>query len=146
MAGGLSGGLGGRRRRLTLTADINVTSLVDVAFVLLIIFMITAPLMQGGVPLQLPKAQGRPLTPEEGIVVSVDRRGQIWVDQTRVSYQEFRASFRALVARRGTSNVILRGDTRVPYGDVVRVLAAMRQVAGDRVRVNLITEDEEVRR
>lgn len=144
---GLSGSLmGGRRRRLTPTADINVTSLVDVAFVLLIIFMITAPMMQGGVPLQLPKAEGRPLAPEEGIVVSVDRQGRIWVDQTRVSYQDFRASFRALVARRGTSNVILRGDTRVPYGDVVRVLAAMRQVAGDRVRVNLVTEDEEIRR
>ena len=144
---GLSGSLmGGRRRRLAPTADINVTSLVDVAFVLLIIFMITAPMMQGGVPLQLPRAEGRPLAPEEGIVVSVDQRGQIWVDRTRVTYQEFRASFRALVARRGTSNVILRGDTRVPYGQVVRVLAAMRQVAGDRVRVNLVTEDEEIRR
>lgn len=143
MPGGLSGGLG-RRRRLVPTADINVTSLVDVAFVLLIIFMITAPMMQGGVPVELPKAEGRLLQPDEGIVVTVDRRGQIWVDQTRVSYGDFRASFRALVARRGTSNVFLRSDRRASYGDVVRVLAAM-QAAGV-TKINLTTEEEEVPR
>jgi len=140
--GGLLGGGGGRRKRLAPTADINVTSLVDVAFVLLIIFMITAPMMQGGVPLELPKAQGRPLPPKEGIIVSVDRAGQIWVDQTRVSYDEFRASFRALVARRGTSNVYLRGDRRTNYGIVVRVLAAMR--AAGVSNINLTTEEAEV--
>ena len=63
------------------TADINVTSLVDVAFVLLIIFMITAPMMQGGVPVELPKAEGRPLAPREGIIVTVDRRGQIRITE-----------------------------------------------------------------
>jgi biopolymer transport protein TolR len=143
MAGGLVGGLG-RRRRLVPTADINVTSLVDVAFVLLIIFMITAPMMQGGVPVQLPKAEGRLLQPNEGIIVTVDRNGRIWVDQTLVSYNEFRASFRALVARRGTSNVYLRGDRRGNYGNVVRVLAAM-QAAGA-TKINLTTEEEEIPR
>ena len=140
MAGGL-GGLG-RRRRLVPTADINVTSLVDVAFVLLIIFMITAPMMQGGVPVQLPKAEGRLLQPNEGIIVTVNRQGQIFVDQTRVSYEDFRASFRALVAKRGTSNVYLRGDTRTNYGSVVRVMAAM-QAAGV-TKINLTTEEEEI--
>jgi len=142
MAGSLSGF--GRRRRLLPTADINVTSLVDVAFVLLIIFMITAPMMQGGVPIQLPKAEGRLLQPNEGVVVTVDRQGRIYVDQTRVSYEDFRASFRALVARRGTSNVYLRSDRRASYGDVVRVLAAM-QAAGV-TKINLTTEEEEVPR
>jgi biopolymer transport protein ExbD/biopolymer transport protein TolR len=112
--------------------------------VLLIIFMITAPMMQGGVPVELPKAEGRLLQPDEGIVVTVDRRGQIWVDQNRVSYADFRASFRALVARRGTSNVFLRSDRRASYGDVVRVLAAM-QAAGV-TKINLTTEEEEVPR
>ena len=139
--GGLGGGLG-RRRRMLPTADINVTSLVDVAFVLLIIFMITAPMMQGGVAVELPKAEGRPLAPREGIIVTVDRRGQIYVDQTRVSSDDFRAAFRALVAKRGTSNVYLRSDRRAFYGDVVRVLAAM-QAAGV-ASVGLTTEDEEV--
>src|SRR5918994_5587808 len=105
MLGGLGGA--GRRRRFLPTSDINVTSLVDVAFVLLIIFMITAPMMQGGVAIELPKAEARPLTPREGIIVTVDRSGRIFVDQTRVSYDEFRASFRAIVARRATSDVYL---------------------------------------
>ncbi len=143
MAGSL-GGLGGHRRKLLPTADINVTSLVDVAFVLLIIFMITAPMMQGGVPIQLPKAQGQPLQANEGIVVTVDRQGRIFVDQTRVSYEDFRASFKALVAKRGTSNVYLRADRRGTYGDVVRVMSAM-QAAGV-TKINLTTEEEEISR
>jgi biopolymer transport protein ExbD/biopolymer transport protein TolR len=143
MAGSL-GGLGGHRRKLLPTADINVTSLVDVAFVLLIIFMITAPMMQGGVPIQLPKAEGQPLAANEGIIVTVDRQGRIFVDQTRVSYEDFRASFRALVAKRGTSNVYLRADRRGTYGDVVRVIAAMR--AAGVSKINLTTEEEEISR
>ena len=137
----LSGGLG-RRKKLLPTADINVTSLVDVAFVLLIIFMITAPMMQGGVALELPKAEARPLAPKEGIIVSVDRGGRIFIDQTRVTYEEFRAAFRSVVAKRATSDVYLRGDRKVAYGDVVRVLAAMR-AAGVK-NINMTTEDEEV--
>ena len=67
---------------LPLEGGINVVSLVDVAFVLLIIFMITAPIMQGGVDVQLPRAEARPLQPREGLVVSVDRQGSIFVDET----------------------------------------------------------------
>lgn len=146
MAGGLSGGLG-RRRRLLPTADINVTSLVDVAFVLLIIFMITAPLMQGGIEVELPRAQAQPLTPrDQYLTVSVRQDGSIYIDQTRVTYDEFRASFRAIVARRGTSNVFFRGDRRAPYGSVVRVFAAIRQVSTDNIRVSIVTEEEELGR
>jgi len=141
----LSGGLG-RRKRLAPTADINVTSLVDVAFVLLIIFMITAPLMQGGVAVELPKAEGRPLSPKEAVFVSVDRSGQIFVDQTRVTYDEFRAAFRALVAKKSASAVYLSGDRRGNYGNVVRVLAAIQAAGIPNMTVNLITEDEEIRR
>ena len=143
MLGGLGGGTG-RRKRFLPTADINVTSLVDVAFVLLIIFMITAPMMQGGVAIELPKAEARPLTPREGIIVTVDRSGRIFVDQTQVSYADFRAAFRAIVARRRTSDVYLRGDRRAAYGDVVRVMAAMR--AAGVQNINMTTEDEEIRR
>jgi len=142
MAGGSLGSGLGRRRRLLPTADINVTSLVDVAFVLLIIFMITAPMMQGGVPIELPRAEGRPLNPREGIVITVDRRGDLYVDQTRVTYDELRASIRALVAKRGTSIVYVRGDRRVAYGQVVRVMAAMR--AAGVTTINMTTEEEEV--
>jgi biopolymer transport protein TolR len=83
MAGLLGGGAGLRGHgELPLNADINVTSLVDVAFVLLIIFMITAPIMQGGVDVQLPRAEARPIEPKSGLVVTVDRAGKIFLDQS----------------------------------------------------------------
>jgi biopolymer transport protein ExbD/biopolymer transport protein TolR len=131
---------GRRRPRAAFNADINVTSLVDVAFVLLIIFMITAPMMQGGVQVQLPRVEARPLQPEVGVVVSVDRRGRIYVDQSAFGYEDFRATFRALVARRKPAAVYLRADKGVAYGDVVRVLAVIR-ASGVR-DVGLVAEEE----
>ena len=124
-----------------LVADINVTSLVDVAFVLLIIFMITAPIMQGGVQVQLPRAEARPLQAKEGMVVSVDREGRIFVDETALSYDDFRATFGALVSRRHPRGVYLQADRRVEYGQVVRVLAVMRTSGIS--DVGLVAEPEE---
>ena len=125
MAGSFGGGLGRRRGGVPISSDINVTSLVDVAFVLLIIFMITAPMLQGGVDVQLPRAEARPLKAEEGLVVTVDRSGRIFLDQTPVSYTDFRVAFQAVVATRKPSGVYLRADRRVPYGVVIMVLAAI---------------------
>jgi biopolymer transport protein TolR len=132
------------RRELGFSAEINVTSLVDVVLTLLVIFMITAPMMQGGVDVALPTAEARPLEPKSGLVVSVTRRGEIYVDETRLSYAEFRASFKALATRRGQQGIYLRADQGVPYGTVVRVLAVMRAAGiGD---VGLVAEPEDVRR
>jgi len=131
-----------RRFRAGFNADINVTSLVDVAFVLLIIFMITAPMIQGGAQVRLPRAEARPLEEQTGITVSMDRRGRIFVDQAAFSYEDFRATFRALVARRKPAAIYLRADRGVPYGDVVRVLAIIR-TAGIR-DVGLVAEPESV--
>jgi len=133
------GGLRGHGE-LPLNADINVTSLVDVAFVLLIIFMIAAPIMQGGVDVQLPRAEARPITAREGMVVSVDRQGRIFIDQTQVSYNDFRITFKSLVTARKPGSVYVRADSRVPYGDVVRVLAVIR-TSGVR-DVGLVAQDE----
>ena len=141
MAGGLGGGLGDQRGDLPLNADINVTSLVDVAFVLLIIFMITAPIMQGGVDVELPRAEARPLAAKEGMVVSVDQQGRISVDQTQVSYNDFRVTFRSLVATRRPSSVYLQADRRVAYGDVVRVLAVIRAAGVQNVGLVAVEED-----
>jgi biopolymer transport protein TolR len=142
MAGpfGSGGGLRGHGE-LPLTADINVTSLVDVAFVLLIIFMITAPIMQGGVDVQLPRAEARPLNAKEGMVVSVDRQGRIFIDETAVSYRDFRVTFASLVKTRKPSGVYLRADGRAEYGDVVRVLAVIR--AAGVTNVGLVAEEEQ---
>jgi biopolymer transport protein TolR len=109
--------------------------------VLLIIFMITAPIMQGGVDVELPRAEARPLSPKEGMVVTVNRDGRIFIDQTPVSYTDFRVTFRSLVATRKPSGVYLQADSRVAYGDVVRVLAVIR-TAGVQ-NVGLVAAEEE---
>jgi biopolymer transport protein ExbD/biopolymer transport protein TolR len=138
-----SGGLRGHGE-LPLLADINVTSLVDTAFTLLIIFMITAPIMQGGVDVQLPRAEARALQPKEGLIVTVDRAGRVYVDESPLSYQEFRAAFPVMVRQRQPSGVYLRADARASYGQVVRVLAVMRAAGVN--DVGLVAETEEIGR
>ena len=140
MAGGL-GGLGGGQGDLPLNAEINVTSLVDVAFVLLIIFMIKAPIMQGGVDVDLPRAEARPLEPNEGLVITVDRSGRIFIGDSDVSYEDFRITFPSLVSARKPTGVYLRADAGVPYGDVVRVLAVIRTAGVG--NVGLVAQEEE---
>ena len=119
----------GRRRagnRLPLNGEINVVSLIDVMMLLMVIFMITAPMMQGGVDVHLPKADARPLESHSGLTVTVDRGGSIFIDDARMSFSEFQASFKALAERKGKSGVYLRADDGVDYGSVVRVLAVMK--------------------
>jgi biopolymer transport protein TolR len=143
---GLVGGGGGLRGHgeLPLNADINVTSLVDVAFVLLIIFMITAPIMQGGVDVRLPRAQVRAIEPKEGLVVTVDSDGRVYLDQAALSYEDFRATFPAFVRTKRPTGVYLRADGRVPYARVVQVLAVIR---GAGVQdVGLVAEPESIDR
>lgn len=131
-----------RRGGFDLNADINVVSLIDVMMLLMVIFMITAPMMQGGVDIALPRAESRPLEAKNGLVVSIDRSGGIYVDQSRLSFAEFRASFKALASKRGRGGIYLRADQGVPYGVVVRVLAVMRGAGvGD---VGLVTEPEDI--
>jgi biopolymer transport protein ExbD/biopolymer transport protein TolR len=128
---------------LPLNADINVVSLIDVMMLLMVIFMIAAPMMQGGVDVALPRAQARPLEAKSGVVVTVNRQGEIFVDRTRLTYDEFAASFSALASDRGREGgIYLRADESVPYGTVVRVLAVMRTAGvGD---VGLVAEPEAV--
>ncbi len=125
---------------MPLNSEINVVSLIDVMLLLLVIFMITAPMMQGGVDVALPRADAKALEPKSGLVVSVDRSGAVYVDETRMTLAEFRAAFRTLAAKRSSSGVYLRADAGVPYGVVAQVLAAMRAAGvGD---VGLVTDPE----
>ncbi|HXY32164.1 MAG TPA: biopolymer transporter ExbD [Gemmatimonadaceae bacterium] len=136
----------GRRRAggLPLNADINVVSLIDVMMLLMVIFMIAAPMMQGGVDIALPRAQARPLEAKNGLVVTLTKSGQIYVDENRLTYDEFRASFKALASRRGREGIYLRADQGLSYGLVVKVLAVMRgSGVGD---VGLVAEPEDITR
>ncbi len=129
-----------RRQRLDLNAEINVVSLIDVMMLLMVIFMITAPMMQGGVDISLPRAEARPLDPKSGLVVTIDKAGAIHVDETVLTFNEFRLTYRALASSRGQDGVYLRADQGVPYGTVVKVLAVMRASGtGD---VGLVAEQE----
>ena len=123
-----------------MTADINVTSLMDIAFVLLIIFMITAPMLQGGIDVQLPKAVARPLTTKEALIITVDRAGRVFVDRDGMTFEEFRASLPAIVASRSPTGAYVRGDSRAEYGVVLRVLGVLRE-AGI-ADVGMVAEDE----
>jgi biopolymer transport protein ExbD/biopolymer transport protein TolR len=133
-----------RRERFELNAEINVVNLIDVMLLLLVVFMITAPMMTGGVDISLPRAEARPLESRSGLTVTIARNGQIMVDDTPMTYAEFRGAFRALATQRGRQGLYLRADAGVPYGEVVRVLAIMRAAGvGD---VGLVTEPEEIPR
>ena len=126
---------------MPLNAEINVVSLIDVMLLLLVIFMITAPLMQGGVDVALPKAEAKPLDPKSGMVVTIDKSGAVYVDETRMTLSEFRSAFRSLAAKRTSDGVYLRGDAGVPYGIVTQVIAIMRSAGvGD---VGLMTDPEQ---
>ncbi len=131
-----------RRRsgRLQLNADINVVSLIDVMMLLLVIFMITAPLMQGGVDVKLPVADARPLEAKSNLVITVDARGSIWVDRTRMSYEEFRSAFKALAGERTEKGVTIQADRLSNWETIARVLTVVRNAGV--VNVGIVTEPE----
>jgi biopolymer transport protein ExbD len=128
-----------RRQRLPTLAEINVTSLVDVAFTLLVIFIITAPILQGGVELQLPRADAAPITGSEGVIVSVERTGAIHLGEVPVSgLAELEALYPDYVRQRGAETVYLRADGAVDYERVARVLGTLMRL--DVAAVNLVVE------
>ena len=131
-------------RSLPLSADINLINLVDVAFTLLVIFMITAPILQGGVQVQIPEAEVAPLPASEAIVVSVDREGAIYIDDARVTLDEFKAAIRDVWTQKGTPAVYVQGDENASYGIVLKVIAALKAAEID--AVGLVAEPEVRRR
>lgn len=114
-----------RRGAMTVNAQINFTNLIDVAFVLLIIFMITAPIMQGGIELQLPEAQAAPLTQAEAVTVSIDAQSRVFFEQTPVSMDEVGDLVAAHLERRPNDFVALKVDARATYEPVAQFLGIM---------------------
>jgi biopolymer transport protein ExbD len=114
-----------RRERMRVNAEINFTNLIDVAFVLLIIFMITAPIMQGGIELDLPDAEATPLTSSETVVVSIARDGRIYIGEVAVSETELRQTMPMYMADREGEPIMVKGDDAVAYGRVLRVMGIL---------------------
>jgi TolR protein len=123
-------------------ADINVTPLVDVMLVLLIIFMIAAPMLHQGVEVALPKADAAnlPLRVQDPLVVSIDRNGRVYLRESAVETDELVERVKAQIASRGDDAVFLKGDRDVPYGKVIEVLDLLHQ--GGIVHVGMVTERE----
>jgi biopolymer transport protein TolR len=107
-----------------MNAEINVTSLVDVAFTLLVIFIITAPILQGGIEVAIPKADVRPLTSQESpFFITVRRSGEILMEDTPVTLEEIETGLPQLLKAGTVERVFIRADSLAPYGPVLKVMA-----------------------
>lgn len=116
---------------LPLTAEINVTSLVDVAFTLLVIFIITAPILQGGVEVAVPRADVQPLTAQdEPFFVSVLPDGRIFVDEQEWTVAEFRDGIGGLLEAADIERVYIRGDSTASWGTMMQVIGILGRQPG----------------
>jgi len=120
---------GRRRQILPMAAEINLTNLIDVAFVLLIIFMITAPILQGGIEVQLPTADARPLQSNEAVVVSIDQAGDLYVERAKIgTLDEFGTVMRTYIGGDGNRDVMLSVDRVVQWERVVEVMGELAKL------------------
>ena len=139
--GGGGGGRRGRgRRKSRAMADINITPCVDVMLVLLIIFMVAAPLLTVGVPIEMPKtaASALPMPQEEPLSVTMTADNRLLIMETEVPEAEFITRLRAIAAEREDDKVFLRADGAIPYERVAQVMGALN--AADFTNIGLVTD------
>ncbi|KZY52568.1 protein TolR [Sulfitobacter sp. KE29] len=134
------GGKGRRRGRAQPMAEINVTPFVDVMLVLLIIFMVAAPLLTVGVPVELPKtaATALPAEQEEPLTVTVTAQGAVQIQTTDTPRDQLVTKLRAIASERASDRVFLRADGKVPYAQVMEVMGALN--AGGFSNIGLVTD------
>ena len=129
----------GPSREGGMMADINVTPFVDVMLVLLIIFMVTAPLMTTGVEMNLPKAEAPPLaTDKEQLVVSVTADEQYFLNDTKLSWDEMQGKLKAIAEANPDQSVFVRADGKLPYEKVLQLLAVAKSAGV--AKVGLVTQ------
>jgi biopolymer transport protein TolR len=122
-------------------SEINVTPLVDVMLVLLIIFMVTTPMMSQGIPVQLPQStqqQNVEMNMDDSTILTITKDGTVYLDDRPIPADRLEFQLRRLYGELAVRNIFLRGDRRVPYGEVVRVLDMMKRVGLS--RVGMVTE------
>src|SRR5215471_3411220 len=144
MNGGTAAVAGRRHRRRPVMSEINVTPMVDVMLVLLIIFMVSAPLLTVGVPIDLPQTQAKSLDQDkEPLTVSVKVDGEVFLQNSEIKIDELVPKLQAITQARGglDERIYVRGDRKVDYGTVMRVMGRL-SAAGFR-RVALVTEVEQ---
>ena len=139
--GGAGGGRRSRRRAARPMSEINVTPMVDVMLVLLIIFMVTAPLLTVGVPIELPKSEAQQLQGDkEPLTITVDPGGKIFLQDTELQLDEIAPKLTAISKNGYEERIFVRGDRRVNYGVVMRVMGTI-SAAGFR-RIALVSDLE----
>jgi len=121
------------RQRQALS-EINVTPFVDVMLVLLVIFMVTAPLLQQGVDVSLPQTKGQRLSPPERLVITIKKDGRIYIDRSPVSLD----SLKSMLSTKKGRDIFLRADKDVPYGVVVEVMGELRDAGIE--KLGMVTE------
>ncbi|SYZ73882.1 Biopolymer transport protein ExbD [Candidatus Zixiibacteriota bacterium] len=132
-----------KSREYRAMAEINVTNLVDVVLVLLIIFMISAPLLQSGIEVNLPKTRTATMDQEaEGVVLTIDRKGGIFINDVWTRPENFETNLDKELKKSGHRAVYLRADSTVPYGTVVDVIGQMKTMGIE--ELGLITNKAEV--
>ncbi len=140
--GGGRGGRGRRGRRNTLMSEINVTPFVDVMLVLLIIFMVAAPLLTVGVPIDLPETQAKPMNADtQPITVSVNDKGQVYLQETEIAVDEVVPRLEAIAKTGYEERIYVRGDKTADYGTVMQVMA--RISAAGYKNLGLVTLQEQ---
>jgi biopolymer transport protein TolR len=133
----------GSRRKSSYTAmsDINVTPLVDVMLVLLIVFMVAAPLMTVGVPIELPQTKAKPLQGDtEPITVSVNAEGKVYLQNTEIDVATLITKLEAIARNGYDERIYVRGDTAVNYGTVMKVMGALNEAGYH--KIGLVTGAE----
>jgi biopolymer transport protein TolR len=133
-----------KHHRQRVMSEINVTPMVDVMLVLLIIFMVSAPLLTVGVPIDLPQSQAKSLDQDkEPLTVSVNDKGQIFLQNTEIAADDLVAKMQAVAEARGgkEARVYVRGDKKVDYGTMMRVMGRLSSAGFNRVA--LVTEFEQ---
>lgn len=119
-------------------AEINVVPLVDVVLVLLIIFMVTAPLLYRGIDIELPKSSTNTIEADERVVISVGKDGVIFVNKETVSLKDLRSKLQSVKDRNPQVTIYLRADQAVAYGVVITVMDTVKQVGID--KLGMVTE------
>lgn len=132
--GGWNYGRSGGRSRYRPMSDINVTPFVDVMLVLLIVFMVTAPLLTVGVPVDLPETKAASLNDsEEPLVLSVDKDGRIYIQETEIEMENLVPRLRAVTGNNPDIRIFVRGDSRISYGRVMEVMGTVSAAGFNKV-------------
>jgi biopolymer transport protein TolR len=142
MGAGTIGGRRSRRQRRSVMSEINVTPFVDVMLVVLIVFMVAAPLLTVGVPIDLPETQAKSIEQNrEPLTLSVNDKGQVFLQNSEIELDEIVPKLKAIARNGLEERIYVRGDRKVDYGTVMRVMGRL-SAAGYR-RVALVTEVEQ---